>query len=230
MFNNFDFEVLHRTWWNLITEGLLFTIELTVLAMIGGIILGTLLAMMRLSSNRLISVPAAIYVNFIRSVPLLLVIFWFFFLVPFIGAWIIGSPEPIKVGPLLSCMITFIMFEAAYYCEIMRSGIQSIPRGQVWAGNAMGMNYFQTMQHIVLPQAFRNMLPVLLTQTIVLYQDVSLVSVLSIKDFVGSATVVANNNGRPVEINLFVGIVYFVTCLFLSTLVKKLHQKIAIIR
>lgn len=230
MFSNFDFEVLYRTWWNLISEGLLFTVELTVLAMLGGIILGTVLAMMRLSNSRLISIPAALYVNFIRSVPLLLVIFWFYFLVPFIGAWIIGASEPIKVGPLLSCMITFIMFEAAYYCEIMRSGIQSIPRGQVWAGNAMGMNYLQTMQHIVLPQAFRNMLPVLLTQTIVLYQDVSLVSVLSIKDFVGSAEVIANNNGRPVEINLFVGVVYFVTCYALSTLVKKLHKKIAIIR
>ncbi|MFZ6756625.1 amino acid ABC transporter permease [Undibacterium sp. Ji50W] len=230
MFNNFDFEVLQRTWWNLITEGLLFTIELTVLAMVGGIILGTLMAMMRLSSNRFVSLAASGYVNLVRSVPLLLVIFWFYFLVPYIGAWIIGSPEPVKVGPLMSCMITFVMFEAAYYCEIMRSGIQSIPRGQVWAGNAMGMNYFQTMRHIVLPQAFRNMLPVLLTQTIVLYQDVSLVSVLSIKDFVGSATVVANNNGRPVEINLFVGVVYFVTCFALSTLVKKLNQKIAIIR
>jgi glutamate/aspartate transport system permease protein len=185
---------------------------------------------MRLSHNRFVALIAAGYVNLIRSVPLLLVIFWFYFLVPFIGAWIIGSAQPIKVGALESCLITFIMFEAAYYCEIMRSGIQSIPRGQIWAGNALGMDYLQTMRHVVLPQAFRNMLPVLLTQTIVLYQDVSLVSVLSIKDFVGLSETIANNNGRLVELNLFVGVVYFITCFALSTLVKKLHEKVAIIR
>jgi glutamate/aspartate transport system permease protein len=162
--------------------------------------------------------------------PLVLVIFWFYFLVPYIGAWIIGASEPIKVGAFSSSLITFILFEAAYYCEIMRAGIQSIPRGQVWAGYALGMNYWQTMGNVVLPQAFRNMIPVLLTQTIVLFQDVSLVYVLSITDFVGAASKVAQRDGRLIEMYLFVAVVYFVMCFGLSLLVKELQKKVAIIR
>ena len=166
MLGNFDFDVISRSWVYLFQTGMVFTLKLTALAMVGGIVLGTLLALMRLSSNRLISGVASSYVNLIRSIPLVLVIFWFYFLVPYIAAWVIGANEPVKVGAFSSALITFIMFEAAYYCEIMRSGIQSIPRGQVWAGQALGMNYRQTMGSIVLPQAFRNMIPVLLTQTI----------------------------------------------------------------
>ena len=148
----------------------------------------------------------------------------------YIAAWVIGAQEPVKVGAFSSALITFIMFEAAYYCEIMRSGIQSIARGQVWAGQALGMNYWQTMSSIVLPQAFRNMIPVLLTQTIVLFQDVSLVYVLSIPDFVGAASKVAQRDGRLVEMYIFVAVVYFVLCLALSALVKQLQQRVAIIR
>jgi glutamate/aspartate transport system permease protein len=170
------------------------------------------------------------YVNLIRSIPLVLVIFWFYFLVPYIGAWVIGAKEPIMVGAFSSSLITFILFEAAYYCEIMRAGIQSIPRGQVSAGYALGMNYWQTMGNVVLPQAFRNMIPVLLTQTIVLFQDVSLVYVLSITDFVGAASKVAQRDGRLVEMYLFVAIVYFVICYALSMLVKRLQLRVAIIR
>lgn len=228
--NNFDFDVIERSWVYLFQTGMAFTLELTALAMVGGIILGTLLAMMRLSSNKIISTVATTYVNLIRSVPLVLVIFWFYFLVPYIGAWIIGSDQPVQVGAFTSSLITFILFEAAYYCEIMRAGIQSIPRGQVWAGQALGMNYWQTMGNIVLPQAFRNMIPVLLTQTIVLFQDVSLVYVLSITDFVGAASKVAQRDGRLVEMYLFVAVVYFILCFSLSLLVKQLQKKVAIIR
>jgi glutamate/aspartate transport system permease protein len=227
---NFDFDVIQRSWVYLFQTGMMFTLELTGLAMTGGIVVGTLLAMMRLSSNKLISIVAAGYVNLIRSVPLVLVIFWFYFLVPYIGAWVIGANEPIRVGAFTSSLITFILFEAAYYCEIMRAGIQSIPRGQVWAGQALGMNYWQTMGNIVLPQAFRNMIPVLLTQTIVLFQDVSLVYVLSITDFVGAASKVAQRDGRLIEMYLFVALVYFVLCFSLSLLVKRLQQRVAIIR
>lgn len=227
---NFDFDVIQRSWVYLFTTGMTFTLKLTFLAMIGGIVLGTLLAMMRLSSNKTISTAATTYVNLIRSVPLVLVIFWFYFLVPYIGAWIIGADQPIMVGAFTSSLITFILFEAAYYCEIMRAGIQSIPRGQVWAGYALGMNYWQTMGCVVLPQAFRNMIPVLLTQTIVLFQDVSLVYVLSITDFVGAASKVAQRDGRLVEMYIFVALVYFVICFALSALVKRLNQKMAIIR
>ena len=230
MFGNFDFDVISRSWVYLFQTGMVFTLKLTALAMVGGIVLGTLLALMRLSSNRIVSGVASSYVNLIRSIPLVLVIFWFYFLVPYIAAWIIGANEPVKVGAFSSALITFIMFEAAYYCEIMRSGIQSIPRGQVWAGQALGMNYRQTMGSIVLPQAFRNMIPVLLTQTIVLFQDVSLVYVLSIPDFVGAASKIAQRDGRLVEMYVFVAVVYFVLCYALSFLVKRLQKRVAIIR
>jgi glutamate/aspartate transport system permease protein len=230
MFSNFDFDVIARSWVYLFKTGMVFTLELTGLAMVGGIILGTLLAMMRLSKYKTVSVIATGYVNLIRSIPLVLVIFWFYFLVPYIGAWVIGASEPIKVGAFSSSLITFILFEAAYYCEIMRAGIQSIPRGQVSAGFALGMNYWQTMGNIILPQAFRNMIPVLLTQTIVLFQDVSLVYVLSITDFVGAASKVAQRDGRLIEMYLFVAVVYFVLCFGLSMLVRKLQQRVAIIR
>ncbi len=230
MFGNFDFDVISRSWVYLFQTGMVFTLKLTALAMVGGIVLGTVLALMRLSSNRLISGVASSYVNLIRSIPLVLVIFWFYFLVPYIAAWVIGANEPVKVGAFSSALITFIMFEAAYYCEIMRSGIQSIPRGQVWAGQALGMNYRQTMGNIVLPQAFRNMIPVLLTQTIVLFQDVSLVYVLSIPDFVGAASKIAQRDGRLVEMYVFVAVVYFVLCYALSFLVKRLQKRVAIIR
>lgn len=230
MLGNFDFDVISRSWVYLFQVGMVFTLKLTALAMVGGIVLGTVLALMRLSSNRIISGVAAGYVNLIRSIPLVLVIFWFYFLVPYIAAWIIGADEPVKVGAFSSALITFIMFEAAYYCEIMRSGIQSIPRGQVWAGQALGMNYAQTMSQIVLPQAFRNMIPVLLTQTIVLFQDVSLVYVLSIPDFVGAASKIAQRDGRLVEMYVFVAVVYFVLCYALSFLVKRLQKRVAIIR
>lgn len=231
MFSNFDFDVIQRSWVYLFTTGLKFTLILTFSAMLGGIILGTLLAMMRLSSNKPLSFVATTYVNLIRSIPLVLVIFWFYFLVPFIGAWIIGAAEPIQVGAFQSALITFILFEAAYYCEIMRSGIQSIPRGQVFAGYAIGMNYWQMMGNVVLPQAFRNMTPILLTQTIVLFQDVSLVYVLgSVPDFVTSASKIAQRDGRLVEMYLFVAVVYFLLSFGLSTLVKRFQKKIAIIR
>src|ERR1041384_4442334 len=145
MDSGFDFDVIQRSLGYLFFDGMTFTLTLTALAMTGGIIFGTLLAMMRLSSMKAVSLLAGAYVNLMPSIPLVLVIFWFFFLVPYIGAWILREPNPIKVGPFYSALITFTMFEAAYYCEIMRAGIQSIPRGQVWSGYALGLNYWQTM-------------------------------------------------------------------------------------
>jgi glutamate/aspartate transport system permease protein len=226
----FDFDVIQRSLVYLFRDGMTFTLTLTALAMTGGIVFGTLLAMMRLSSVRAISMIGGAYVNLMRSVPLVLVIFWFFFLVPYIGAWITGAGRPIQVGAFLSAVITFTMFEAAYYCEIMRAGIQSIPRGQVWSGYALGLNYWQSMGFIVLPQAFRNMLPVLLTQTIILFQDTSLVYVISATDFLGAAAKVANRDYRLVEMYSFVAVVYFIISYSLSLLVKRLQDRIAIIQ
>src|SRR5919112_2752298 len=230
MFEGYDFDVIQRSLGYLFREGMVFTLTLTALSMSGGIIFGTLLAMMRLSAFRPLSALAGGYVNLMRSVPLLLVIFWFFFLVPYIGAWFTGADRPVPVGAWMSAVITFTMFEAAYYCEIMRAGIQSIARGQVWSAYALGLNYWQTMGHIVLPQAFRNMLPVLLTQTIILFQDTSLVYVISVTVFFGAAAKVANRDYRLVEMYTFCAVVYFIISFSLSYLVKKLQAKIAVIR
>jgi glutamate/aspartate transport system permease protein len=226
----FDWDVIQRSAGYLFREGMTFTVTLTLLSMTGGILFGTLLAMMRLSSIKAVSIAAGAYVNLMRSIPLVLVIFWFFFLVPYIGAWILREPQPIRVGAFNSALITFTMFEAAYYCEIMRAGIQSIARGQVWSGYALGLNYWQTMAKIILPQAFRNMVPVLLTQTIILFQDTSLVYVISATDFLGAASKVANRDYRLVEMYSFVAVVYFVISYSLSTVVKQLQGRIAIIR
>jgi glutamate/aspartate transport system permease protein len=230
MDSGFDFDVIRRSLGYLFLDGMRFTLTLTALAMTGGIIFGTVLAMMRLSAFKPLSMLAGGYVNLMRSIPLVLVIFWFFFLVPYIGAWVTGASRPVQVGAFLSALITFTMFEAAYYCEIMRAGIQSIARGQVWSAYALGLNYWQTMGHIVLPQAFRNMLPVLLTQTIILFQDTSLVYVISATDFFGAAAKVANRDYRLVEMYTFVAVVYFVISYSLSLLVKRLQDRIAIIR
>jgi glutamate/aspartate transport system permease protein len=225
MFADFDFDVIIRSLPYLFYDGMTFTLMLTALATCGGVIFGTLLAMMRLSGFAPVSLLAGGYVNLMRSVPLVLVIFWFYFLVPFIGQWVTGASQPIQVGAFVSSLVTFTLFEAAYFAEIMRAGIQSIPRGQVGAGQALGMTYLQ-----VLPQAFRNMLPVLLTQTIVLFQDTSLVYVLSITDFLGAASKVAQRDGRLVEMYLFAALVYFVISFVASLLVRRLQRRIAIIR
>ena len=230
MGSGFDFNVIERSWRYLFFDGMAFTLRLTLFAMAGGVVFGTLLAMMRLSSIKTLAWIAGTYVNVLRSVPLVLVIFWFYFLVPYMGAWALHSDTPIQVGAFASSLLTFTMFEACYYCEIMRAGIQSIPRGQVAAGYAIGLNYWQTMGQIVLPQAFRNMVPILLTQTIVLYQDVSLVYVLSITDFVGAASKVAQRDGRLVEMYTFVALIYFISCFALSLLVRKLQARIAVVR
>src|SRR5215468_3241574 len=230
MFADFDFDVIIRSLPYLFYDGMTFTLMLTALATCGGIIFGTLLAMMRLSGLAPLSLLAGGYVNLMRAVPLVLVIFWFYFLVPFIGQWVTGASRPIQVGAFASSLVTFTLFEAAYFAEIMRAGIQSIRRGQVQAAQALGMTYLQTMGYIVLPQAFRNMLPVLLTQTIVLFQDTSLVYVLSITDFLGAASKVAQRDGRLVEMYLFAALVYFTISCVASYGVRRLQARIAIVR
>ena len=212
--------------WNLITnfiwKGLVFSVQLTLIAMVGGIIIGTILALMRLSGKKWLVMAAAFYVNTLRSIPLVMVILWFFLLIPLL----IGR----SLGAELSAIVTFTVFEAAYYSEIMRAGIQSVSKGQVNAGYAVGMTYKQCMQLIVLPQAFRNMLPVLLTQTIILFQDTSLVYAIGAYDLLKGFEVAGKNFNRPVEAYLFAAIVYFVICFSLSMLVRRLQKKIAIIR
>jgi glutamate/aspartate transport system permease protein len=211
-------------------KGLYFSVVLTVVATLGGVILGTLLALMRLSGRRLLVATATFYVNGMRSIPLVMVILWFYLLVPasFYALF------PYRLGQNyrseISALLTFAAFEAAYFSEIMRAGIQSVPRGQVYAGQAMGMTYAQSMKLIILPQAFRNMLPVLLTQTIILFQDTSLVYAIGAYDLLKGFDAAGKNYGRPIESYLLAAVVYFVICFSLSWFVKRLHKKIAIIR
>ena len=220
---NLDFSFYN---WDLISnyvlKGFYFSVTLTVVATLGGVLLGTVLALMRLSGKRWLAAPAVIYVNGMRSIPLVMVILWVFLLAPAL----IGRP----IGAEVSAVITFIAFEAAYFSEIMRAGIQSISRGQVFAGQALGMTYGQNMKLVILPQAFRNMLPVLLTQTIILFQDTSLVYAIGAYDMLKGFEVAGKNYGRPVEAYIAAAVLYFVICFGLSWIVKRIHKKIAIIR
>ena len=203
---------------SLLWEGIKMTFLLASLAIIGGIILGTFLALLRIAKIPVLSQFSAAYVNFFRSLPLILVIFWLFFLVPLI----VGKP----VGAFSSVLVAFILFEAAYYSEIIRAGINSVRLGQLAAARAIGLTYFQSMRYVILPQAFRAMTPILLTQAIILFQDTSLVYVVGLRDFLVSAEIVANRDQRLVEMFLFVALVYFVICFAASIGVKYLQKRI----
>jgi len=212
--------------WELFTgyilKGLLFSMQLTVIATIGGIVVGTFLALMRLSGRPALVYPATIYVNTMRSIPLVMVILWFFLLIPML----IGKP----IGADLSATLTFIAFEAAFFSEIVRAGIQSVPKGQAYAGEALGMTYGQNMRLIVLPQAFRNMIPVFMTQTIILFQDTSLVYAIGAYDLLKGFEIAGKNYGRPIETYILAAATYFVICFSLSKIVRKIQAKVAIIR
>lgn len=221
MLGNFDFSVLADSL-PFIQTGLLFSLKLTLIAMTGGIVLGTLLALARLAAPKPIALAATAYVDVMRSIPLLMVILWFFLVIPLIT----GKP----IGTEYSAIVTFTLFEAAFYSEIMRAGIQSIPKDQVAAGYALGLTWRQTMAHVVLPQAFRNMLPVLLTQTIILFQDTSLVYAIGAKDLLKAAEIAGKNYNRPVEMYVFAAVIYFAICFGLSAMVKRLQKRIAIVR
>ena len=222
----FDWQLVQ----SFILKGLIFSVELTFVAMIGGIALGTILALMRLSGKPWLVNPAAVYVNTLRSIPLVMVILWFFLLIPSSFYQAIPGGIGTRYRSEIAALITFTVFEAAYYSEIMRAGIQSVAKGQVYAGYAVGMTYAQCMKLIVLPQAFRNMLPVLLTQTIILFQDTSLVYAIGAYDLLKGFEVAGKNYNRPIETYLVAAVVYFAICFSLSMLVRQLQKKIAIIR
>jgi glutamate/aspartate transport system permease protein len=196
----FDFHIVFHSI-PFLAKGMGLTLLLTVLGIAGGLVFGTLLALARLAPFKILSFVAGSYVNFFRSMPLILVIFWFYFLVPLV----LGQ----EIGAFQSVLIAFIMFEAAYYCEIMRAGIQSVNVGQAYAGEALGLTYPQNMRYVVLPQAFRNMIPILVSQAIVLFQDTALVYVVGLSDFLYSADIVANSENRLMEMYVPVAIVYF---------------------
>jgi glutamate/aspartate transport system permease protein len=207
---------------NYILKGLLFSVQLTVIATVGGIVVGTFLALMRLSGKPALVYPATFYINTMRSIPLVMVILWFFLLIPML----IGRP----IGADLSATITFIAFEAAFFSEIVRAGIQSVPKGQIYAGEALGMTYGQNMRLVVLPQAFRNMIPVFMTQTIVLFQDTSLVYAIGAYDLLKGFEIAGKNYGRPIETYILAAATYFIICFSLSKAVRLIQAKVAIIR
>jgi|TARA_B110000971_G_scaffold37174_2_gene35645 glutamate/aspartate transport system permease protein len=216
---DFDYDII---WNNLpfLWEGMKVTLLLTLLAIVGGLVLGTVLALIRVAKIPILAWVAAAYVNFFRSLPLILVIFWLYFLVPLI----LGH----SVGSFYSVLVAFVLFEAAYYSEIVRAGISSVGSGQIAAARAVGLTYPQTMRYVVLPQAFRAMVPVLLTQAIILFQDTSLVYVVGLKDFLVSAELIANRDQRLIEMFIFVAIVYFVICFSGSLLTRHLQKKLKI--
>ena len=226
--SGFDVDVIARSWRFLFFDGMRFTLMLTLLAAVGGLFFGTLIALLRLSGWRIPALIATGYVNLVRALPLVLVIFWFYFLVPYIAQWLTGARRPVQVGAFSSALITFIVFEAAYFSEIVRAGIGSIPPGQFLAGQAIGLRPWQVTAYIVLPQVFRTMLPVMLTQTVVLFQDTSLVYVIGLIDFTGAASQVAQRDGRLVEMYSFVAVVYFAISFTLSRLARRLHSVLAI--
>ncbi len=200
-----------------VLHGLLFSLQLTLVATIGGMLLGLVLALMRLSDRPLFHWAATVYVNGLRSIPLVMVLLWFFLLMPFL----LGRP----IGAEISAVITFIAFEAAFFCEIFRSGIRSIPQGQTAAALALGLSQGQTLRWIVLPQAVRNMTPILLTQVIILFQDTSLVYAIGAYDMLKGFEIAGKNTGRPVEAYLAAALIYFLICFSLSQLVRHLQQR-----
>lgn len=208
-------------------SGLLFTIQITVVGVAGGIVFGSLLAMARLSSNPLLSGLSTVYVNLMRSIPLILVIFWVFFLVPWAIGWLVNGGRPVAVGASMTIYVTFVLFEAAYYAEIVRAGFRSISTGQYAACEALGLSKLHAYVYILFPQAIRNVLPILLTQTIILFQDTSLVYVISATDLLGAATKIAQRDGRLVEMYLTVGVIYFLFCYAASQIVKRLQGRLS---
>jgi glutamate/aspartate transport system permease protein len=225
MLGSFDFGAIWRSLPYLLFDGLRLTLTLTVLAAAGGVVLGTVLALLRLSRVRILSTLVAGYVNLMRSLPLLLVIFWFYFLVPHVAQWVTGAPRPVPVGGFVSALLTFTLFETAYFSEIIRAGLQSIPAGQAEAGVALGLKRSQVMRLVILPQVFRATLPILLTQTIILFQDTSLVYVLSLTDFLGAASKIAQRDGRLVELYVFCALGYMAISLAASRAVALLRAR-----
>ena len=204
--------------------GLWITFKVLFLAIIGGLALGTILALMRLSGIRILAVPAKLYVNFFRSVPLLLVLLWFYFAVPMVYNLVTGTYLTLDTA-FTSCVVAFMVFEAAYFSEIVRAGIQSIGKGQVNAAKALGMTYGQTMRFIILPQAFRKMFPLLLQQSIILFQDTTLVFAIGLVDFFRASYVRGDLMGLLTPYILLAGAFYFVISLTASTAVNHLRKR-----
>lgn len=221
---NIDFSSVTNSW-RFLLDGASFTLELTLVAVTGGLLLGTLIAVARLSHKWWLKTLASAYVNAIRSVPLVLLLFWVFFLMPELLRYLVGASRPITVEASVSAMVTFVVFEAAYFAEIIRAGIGSIKSGQIAAAAALGLNYAQTMRFVILPQAIKHMLPVLLTQVIVVFQDTSLVYVISANDFLGACSKIAQRDSQLILMYLLAAVVYLTVSLALSRSVRRFEKR-----
>jgi His/Glu/Gln/Arg/opine family amino acid ABC transporter permease subunit len=195
------------------------TLALALPAIGLGFVLGTLVALGRLSRWPLVYYPATLYVEVIRGVPLVMVIFWFWFFIPIA----LGVPLP-QYGVALTA---FVVFEAAYLAEIIRAGIQSVPRGQVEAAEATGLGYRAVMRRVVLPQAFRNMLPSLVTQFIILFKDTSLASIIGYMDLTKAAQAVNQREIRPFELYLTIAVVYWLCTFGMSRVARLLELRLS---
>jgi glutamate/aspartate transport system permease protein len=208
-----------------LAQGLWFSLQLTAVAFVAGLVLGTGLALIRHLEVPVLSPIVKAYITLMRSIPLILVLFWFFFLVPIIIGWLTVSGRPVPIGSHYTAFITFSLFEAAYYAEIIRSGLRAVHRGQYEAAKALALSTFQTYRLVVLPQVFRVVSPIILSQTIILFQDTSLVYVLSLTDLLGAASKVAQLNGRLVEMYLVIAVVYLLISSAGSQLVAVLRRR-----
>lgn len=221
---NIDFSSVTNSW-RFLLDGAAFTLELTLVAVAGGLLLGTLIAVARLSHKWWLKTLASAYVNAIRSVPLVLLLFWVFFLMPELLRYLVGASRPVTVEASVSAMVTFVVFEAAYFAEIIRAGIGSVKSGQLAAAAALGLNYAQTMRFVILPQAVKHMLPVLLTQVIVVFQDTSLVYVISANDFLGACSKIAQRDSQLILMYLLAAVVYLTVSLALSRSVRRFEKR-----
>ncbi|WP_118185021.1 ABC transporter permease subunit [Paraburkholderia phosphatilytica] len=210
-----------------LSQGLHITLEVTAVALVAGFGLGVLLTLCRLSHSRPLATLARGYVTAFRAVPLLVVLLGFFLVVPqLLTAWLhIPASTDIR---RISALIAFSLFEAAYYAEIIRAGINSVPGGQTQAALALGMTPLQGMLLVVLPQALRAVVPLLLTQAIILFQDTSLVYVIGLGDFFTIASNVGARDGTTVELILFAGACYFCVGTAMSAVVRRLHRRLGV--
>ncbi len=227
--SNLDFGVLLEAWPYLLS-GLKFSFTLTAAAFFIGMVLGTAFALIQHLQIRVLGTVVRGYIAVMRSIPLILVLFWFFFLVPLLLAKLSADGRPIPIGATYTAFITFGLFEAAYYSEIIRVGLRSISPGQLEASDALGLSKFDTYRSVVLPQVFRVSAPIILSQTIILFQDTSLVYVLSLTDLLGGAAKLAQVNGRMVEMYLAVAVIYLVICFVASQCVAVMRRNAAVMR
>ncbi|HKW84214.1 MAG TPA: amino acid ABC transporter permease [Burkholderiaceae bacterium] len=221
-----DFSVVADAW-PFLFNGLVFSLELTAVGFLGGLVLGTGLALVRHLGVPIAAPLAGGYITMMRSIPLIMVLFWFFFLMPLILMWVTKASRPVPIGPVWTAFITFTLFEAAYYAEIIRAGLKAIPKGQYEACKALAMSTAKTYRLVILPQVLRTVSPILLTQTIILFQDTSLVYVLSITDLLGAASKIAQRDARLVEMYLTVAVVYMLICSLASQMVATLRKRYA---